>query len=147
MGILASVLTVFFFILCLLLIVIILLQSDKSAGMGILGGSSQTTFGSSTADVITKTTAVMVGLFMFGSLGLSVIEAYRSREFDPDAAKIQQQPSRVAPPAAQTGQQGQQGQQQGATPAESTAVPEKGVPVTEKNVMKDRAGEPASERR
>jgi preprotein translocase subunit SecG len=144
MGILASVLTVFFFILCLLLIVIILLQSDKSAGMGILGGSSQTTFGSSTADVITKTTAVMVGLFMFGSLGLSVIEAYRSREFDPDAAKIQQQPSRVAPPAAQTGQQGQQ---QGATPAESTAVPEKDVPVTEKNVMKDRAGEPASERR
>ncbi len=83
MGILSGVLTVAFFILCLLLIVIILLQSDKSAGMGILGGSSQTTFGSSTADVITKITTVFVVLFMTGSLGLSVLESYRGRAYDP----------------------------------------------------------------
>ncbi|MCX7679219.1 MAG: preprotein translocase subunit SecG [Spirochaetes bacterium] len=92
MGILFGVLTVFFFILCALLILIILLQSDKSAGMGILGGSSQTAFGSSTADVITKITTAFVALFMGGALGISILESYRARSFDPtggDAVKVQ----------------------------------------------------------
>lgn len=71
MGVIISILSVLFFLLCVLLVVLILLQSDKSAGMGILGGSSQSAFGSSTADVITKATGVMIGLFMLGSLGLA----------------------------------------------------------------------------
>jgi len=78
MGIIISTLTVLFLILCILLIIIILLQSDKSAGMGILGGSSQSAFGSSTADVISKATGVMIALFMLGSLGLAALEAARS---------------------------------------------------------------------
>lgn len=78
MGILISVLTVLFAILCVLLIIIILLQSNKSAGMGILGGSSQSAFGSTTANVITKATSVMVALFMIGSLGLAVLESTKS---------------------------------------------------------------------
>jgi len=78
MGILITVVTVLFVILSVLLVILILLQSDKSAGMGLLGGSSQSTFGSSTADVITKITAVMVGLFMIGSLGLSILESKRT---------------------------------------------------------------------
>ncbi len=78
MGVLISVSTVIFLILCVLLIIIILLQSDKSAGMGIIGGSSQSAFGSSTADVITKISAVMITLFMLGSLGLAVLESNRS---------------------------------------------------------------------
>ncbi len=82
MSVLISVSTVLFLILCVLLTIIILLQSDKSAGMGILGGSSQTTFGSSTADVITKITTVMVALFMVGSLGLSIMESYRAKSYD-----------------------------------------------------------------
>lgn len=77
MGVLITLGTVIFVILCVLLIILILLQSDKSAGMGLLGGSSQSAFGSSTADVITKATAVMIGLFMIGSLGLSIMEARR----------------------------------------------------------------------
>lgn len=77
MGILLSISTVLFLILSVLLVILILLQSDKSAGMGILGGSSQSAFGSSTADVITKITGVMVALFMVGSLGLAVLESYR----------------------------------------------------------------------
>lgn len=60
MGLLISVLTVLFVIVCLFLIIVILLQSDKSAGMGILGGAGQSTFGSSTADIITKVTTAMV---------------------------------------------------------------------------------------
>ncbi len=83
MTILASVATVLFIILSALLIIIILLQTDKSAGMGILGGgSSQSTFGSSTADVITKITTVMVALFMLGSMGLAMLESYKARTLE-----------------------------------------------------------------
>lgn len=82
MSILISIGTVLFVILSILLIIIILLQSDKSAGMGILGGSSNTAFGSSTADIITKITTVMVALFMIGSLALSVFESYRARSLE-----------------------------------------------------------------
>jgi len=77
MGLLISVLTVIFVIICVLLILVILLQSDKSAGMGILGGAGQSTFGSSTADVITKATTAMVVFFMVGSLGLAILESQR----------------------------------------------------------------------
>jgi preprotein translocase subunit SecG len=77
MTVLISVGTVLFLVLAVLMVILILLQSDKSAGMGILGGSSQSTFGSSTADIITKITGVMVAIFMLGSLGLAVLESYR----------------------------------------------------------------------
>ncbi|HQO01243.1 MAG TPA: preprotein translocase subunit SecG [Spirochaetota bacterium] len=134
MGIITTVLTVFFFILCLLLIIIILLQSDKSAGMGILGGSSQTTFGSSTADVITKITAVMAGIFMVGSLGLSVLESYRSREFDPTTVKAERTLRRVPV----------QGQQQDNAVQEKVQVNKeagKDVPASERNVLHNKAGQ------
>jgi preprotein translocase subunit SecG len=78
MGIIITISTVLFLILCILLNIIILLQSEKSAGMGILGGSSQSTFGSSTADVISKATGVMITLYMLGSLGLAALESARS---------------------------------------------------------------------
>lgn len=77
MSMLISSATVFFVIACILLILLILLQADKSGGMGILGGSSQSAFGSSTADVVTKITAVLVAIFMLGSLGISALESYR----------------------------------------------------------------------
>ena len=82
MGILITISSVLFVILCTLLVIIILLQSDKSAGMGILGGSSQSAFGSSTADIITKITTVLVALFMFGSLGLAILESWKERSIE-----------------------------------------------------------------
>ncbi len=99
--------TVFFAIICVFLIIIILLQSDKSAGMGILGGSSQSAFGSSTADVITKATAVMVALFMTGSLGLAILESYRNKAVEKDlldegaktSGVLEEKSSTPAPPA------------------------------------------------
>ncbi len=75
MGILLTITTVIFVILCVLLIIVILLQSDKSAGMGILGGSSQSAFGSSTADVITKITGAMVGIFLVLAMTLAWMES------------------------------------------------------------------------
>ena len=71
------------------LIIIILLQSDKSAGMGILGGSSQSAFGSSTADVITKATGIMIALFMVGSLGLASLESARMDSLKKDLLKTE----------------------------------------------------------
>ena len=87
MSILLSISTVLFVILSVLLIIIILLQSDKSAGMGILGGSSQSAFGSSTVDVITKITAIMVGLFMVGALGLAVLQSQKSSSREKELLK------------------------------------------------------------
>jgi len=84
MSFLISALTVLFVIVCVLLIIVILLQSDKSAGMGILGGAGQSTFGSSTADVITKITTFMVVFYMVGSLGLSIMESSRSSSLQDD---------------------------------------------------------------
>lgn len=78
MGVLTSVLTVIFVIICILLILIVLLQADKGAGMGILGGAGQSTFGSSTADIITKITTFMVAVFMLGSLGLSMLASKKT---------------------------------------------------------------------
>ena len=46
--------------------------------MGILGGAGQSTFGSSTADIITKITTFMVAVFMIGSLGLSVLASKKT---------------------------------------------------------------------
>ncbi|HOO71124.1 MAG TPA: preprotein translocase subunit SecG [Spirochaetota bacterium] len=82
MSILLSISTVLFVILCVFLVIIVLLQSDKSAGMGILGGSSQSAFGSSTADVITKVTSVMVALFFVGALGLAVLDSQVSSSLE-----------------------------------------------------------------
>jgi preprotein translocase subunit SecG len=82
MSVLAGFISVVFVALCVLLVLLVLLQSDKSAGMGILGGSSQSAFGSSTADVVTKITAVLVGLFMIGSLGISALEAKKAKSIE-----------------------------------------------------------------
>jgi preprotein translocase subunit SecG len=88
MGILLSITTVIFVILCVLLVILILLQTDKNAGMGILGGSSQSAFGSSTADVITKITAYLVGFFMLISLGLASMESLRVKELEKEAKSL-----------------------------------------------------------
>ena len=93
MSIILSISTVIFVIVCVLLVIIILLQSDKSAGMGILGGSSQSAFGSSTADVITKISAVMVTIFMLGSLGLAVMESQRSGSLEKKILSTDEKPA------------------------------------------------------
>lgn len=132
MGVLSGIFTVVFFIICVLLILIILLQSDKSAGMGILGGSSQTTFGSSTADVITKITTIFVAFFMLGSLGISIMESYRNRAFDPVTGGTSKVQNVQAPQGPVGGVQ-----QQAAPGGAKGAAPEKGgVPDAQRNPVK-----------
>ncbi len=93
MGVLTSVLTVIFAILCILLVIVILLQADKGAGMGILGGAGQSTFGSSTADIITKITTFMVAVFMLGSLGLSILASKKTSSLKDKIFTTEEKPS------------------------------------------------------
>lgn len=110
MSIIITVGTVMFVVLSVLIIIIILLQTDKSAGMGILGGTSSSAFGSSTADVITKITTVFVALFMIGSLSLSVIESYRANILEEELLK-DVQPGAVIEQKVPQPQQAQPAQQ------------------------------------
>ncbi len=104
MAVLISIGTVLFLILSVLMVILILLQSDKSAGMGILGGSSQSTFGSSTADIITKITGVMVAIFMLGSLGLAVLESYRVNSIEKEFGSTATDKSEIVKDKATAGE-------------------------------------------
>ncbi len=101
MAILGTILTVLFIIVSILLVLIILLQSNRSAGMGIFGGGSNSAFGSSSADVLTKTTAVLAAAFMLIALALAFI---KSRVHDRSEIEKQisspAEPNLVAPPSA-----------------------------------------------
>ncbi len=118
MGILVTLSTVLFLLLSILLIILILLQSDKSAGMGILGGSSQSAFGSSTADVITKITGVMVAIFMLGSLGLAVLKSYQTNHIEKEFMSSDIKPAaETASPETETQGTGGQEKQENPVPA------------------------------
>jgi preprotein translocase subunit SecG len=61
---------------CFLLLLVILLQQGKGGDMASAfgGGGSQTAFGARAgATVLTKATAILGALFMFGAIGLGVI--------------------------------------------------------------------------
>lgn len=92
MGIISSIMTGCFVIVCLLVIILVLLQSDKSGGAGFLGGSSQSTFGSSTADVVTKITGVLVALFLLIALALAGISSFSKSSVRDELLKTTESP-------------------------------------------------------
>ena len=67
--------TVLYILVCVILVVIILLQHSKGAGMGILGGSSDTILGSAAGNILTKTTSFLAFLFILGALVMSVLSS------------------------------------------------------------------------
>lgn len=77
--VLRPILTVILVICAVILILLILLQSSRSAGMGLFGGggASQTAFGSSSADVLTKITGGLVTAFLLITLGLAFLKIDR----------------------------------------------------------------------
>ena len=104
MEILGTLLTVFFVIICILLIVVILLQSNRSSGMSLFGGGSQSAFGASTADMMTKITTILVALFLGTALLLAYIKSAGS-----DYSGLQEefqstQPATPAPEAESAGE-------------------------------------------
>jgi preprotein translocase subunit SecG len=75
MGFLTGTVLFFFVLNCLFLIGLVLLQSGKGNSLNMMGGASQSTFGSSTTDVLTKTTRVIAISFIVFSLFLSFLFA------------------------------------------------------------------------
>ena len=78
-GLLLSV----YITICLFLVLIILIQKGKSSmGLGGLGGGTQALFGGSGGqDIFQKITWVLVGIFLFGSLVLSLIKVSQRHTF------------------------------------------------------------------
>ena len=74
MGAIGITLLVVFVIVSVLLILLVLVQDDGQNGMGgLLGGRGTTAFGSHSASVLTKATAVLVFLFFGIALCLAII--------------------------------------------------------------------------
>ena len=76
MNTLLIVLSVFVLIDALLIIGAILLQEDKSGGgIGIIGGSSQSFFGSNSGSMLSKITTVLVTIFILRIVVMGVISS------------------------------------------------------------------------
>ncbi len=74
-----SVLLVIHTILVLCLIGIILIQRSDSDGFGAGGGSNQFMTGRSSANLITRTTAILATLFILNSLLLAYLTTQRTK--------------------------------------------------------------------
>lgn len=70
-----------FMLLCVLLCSVILMQESKSSGLGASfgGDSSESLFGTSTADVLKKVTAWLALIFLVGCILLSLWTASLGR--------------------------------------------------------------------
>lgn len=65
MGVVKAILMVAFVIICILLVLLVMIQNDEGGGLGgLLSGSGSAAFGSHSASVISKTTFVLVVLFI-----------------------------------------------------------------------------------
>lgn len=69
MGTLTGIVLFIFAFVCIILIFLVLIQSGKGGSMSIMGGASQSVFGSSGADVMTKTTRIIA----LGFVGLAFL--------------------------------------------------------------------------
>lgn len=69
------ILTTLHYVLCFGLILIVLLQAGKGGGLAAAfgGGSSETIFGTRRGNILTRTTAIGVSIFMLTSLLLTII--------------------------------------------------------------------------
>jgi len=73
MDFISLFLAIVFVIVAFLLIVLVLIQSGREGGLGgMMAGGMQTPFGARSGDIVTKTTAVLVGIFMAGAIFLSL---------------------------------------------------------------------------
>ncbi|MDF3819251.1 preprotein translocase subunit SecG [Leptospira sp. 96542] len=86
MGFFVGTVLTLFILLSLFLILLVMIQTGKGGSAGMLGGStaSQSVFGASTADVMTKTTRVVAVLFIVLSLLLSFLFAKKDEVMVPD---------------------------------------------------------------
>ncbi|MCR5290419.1 MAG: preprotein translocase subunit SecG [Treponema sp.] len=85
MGALGVILLIAFVIICVLLVLVVLVQNEEGIG-GVFGSRTSTAFGSHSASVLTKTTFVLVTLFIVMSFALALINKKPSAKRDLSAA-------------------------------------------------------------
>jgi preprotein translocase subunit SecG len=94
---LSNVLLVIHILIALALVGVVLIQRSEGGGLGIGGGTTggfMTTRG--TANLLTRATAVMAGLFFVTSLGLAILA---SRGHTPPTSSILDVPAAPAAPS------------------------------------------------
>jgi len=90
-------------IIVLFLIVLVLIQRSSSDGLGGLGGGGGNQFltGRASANLLTRTTAILAGAFMCTSLILGIMASHMTEGSIIDATPVEQTaPSLDLPPAA-----------------------------------------------
>lgn len=95
----STVLLVIHIMVALALVVVILLQRSSSDGLGGLGGGGANAFlsGRASANLLTRTTAILATLFIVNSLALAVIASHNSnRESLLEAIEKQEQEKQPA---------------------------------------------------
>lgn len=128
MGTVGIILLVAFVIICIVLVFVVMIQNEEEGMGGLFGSNTSTAFGSHSASVLTKTTFVLVTLFIVTSFVLAMLNKKPAVQKDLSgvASEVQQTPEGTAnqpewwkntAPAA-------------AAPQTSPAPADTGVPVT-----------------
>ncbi len=100
MGVLGIILLVLFVIVALILIFLVVIQNENTQGLGgIFGGSSDTTFGSRSGNILTKITYTVGGLFLVLSFILAFINRTPESDILQRAGEDQQAQEWWAQPA------------------------------------------------
>ena len=109
-----GVMTVLEVIMALLLIGIVLIQQTKAGGgLGAMGGGmTETVFGASAGNVLTKATVILAALFLTNTLMLAIITGHSGQgkslaESLPDAPDTVEASDAEALPPAGTGEEGE----------------------------------------
>jgi len=72
MGFLAIMLLIIFIITAIFLILMVMIQDEQGEGLGgIFGGSSNTTLGARSGNILTRATSILGALFIITAFGLA----------------------------------------------------------------------------
>lgn len=80
MGFLVGTFLVLFILNCIFLVFLVLIQTGKNSSLGIMGGASQSVFGSSSVDILTKITRWTAITFISLALILSFVFAKKEEK-------------------------------------------------------------------
>lgn len=102
--------TVIFFILSVVLVIVVLMQSNRGGGLsGMLGGASNTTFGSSAGDVMGRITQWLGGLYFLVCITFAILYYKKPVKFE-DVNQLQkEQESYLKKPAENQEKEADQG--------------------------------------